>query len=510
MSMDIIYQNVRSLRNKTTEFFNMLSNADADIISVTETWLNDDCENSELSSINYQIFRRDRNYTLSHTIRGGGVLTAIRSDILAFRLESAETSLKFIEDIWIKIILPDTTLYVCTVYISPHADPRQYNAFFDQIKENITNFGSSSKIMILGDFNLPNINWYDSNNNSVEPYLLSRSETYEHFVDMLDLCSLHQFNQVRNSNNAILDLVLSNTEFDGTVVERTSDSIINKEDIHHPTLYINIKTKISYLKCKNHRKLNYRRADYIKINDELSHTNWDFINEMSVNDSVDRFYAILFNSINKHTPKFYTKKKNPFWFTPEINRILRKKEYFRLKWKSTQNHIYYSEFSKLRQKAKQMISISFETHMNHIQTTMPNNVKIFWAYTKSKRKSNTYPNELSYNNVSSSNPITICNMFGDFFKSTYSADNSTQSNSNENNNSNNNAITLTLNNVLNTLNAIDPNKNGGPDGIPNIFLINTAQSISYPLYLIFKNHSKREVFQINLKRQMLHRFSKKG
>lgn len=509
MSIDIIYQNVRSLRNKTTEFYNMLTHADADIISVSETWLNEDCQNCEIAPINYQVFRHDRNYGLSHTQRGGGVLTAVRSDILAFRLNEAELNLDILEDIWIKIILPDSTLYICTVYISPHASSHHYNTFFNKVKDNISILSNSSKVIILGDFNLPHINWYDSVN-IVEPFLLNTSESYEHFIDMIDMCNLFQFNKIRNTNNKILDFVLSNTEFDGMQVDRTNDSLISKEDVHHPTLLIKLKTKITYLKTKFHKKLNYRKAQYDAINEELGKINWDFINELPLNDSVNKFYALLFDIIHKFTPKYNAKKKNPFWFTPEISRLLRKKEYFRLKWKSTDDPIYYIEFSKLRQISKQKIQQSFDNHLNHIQMNIPKNVKMFWAYTKSKRKSNSYPNTLTYDNKSSTDPVEICNMFSDFFKSTYSTDNPTLSTQPTNSISNNISINISLDSVATALSSVDPNKNGGPDGIPNIFLVNTAQKLSYPLYLIFKKSIDCGIFPDRFKESLVTPIYKKG
>lgn len=509
MSVDIIYQNVRSIRNKTTEFYNMLTHADADVISVTETWLNADCDNIEICPLNYQIFRHDRQYNLSHTLRGGGVLMAIRSDLLAFRLTDAECNLEFLEDIWLKIVLPDKVMYICTVYISPHANSNHYNSFFNKIKENISNFGSSSKILILGDFNLPHINWYNSND-ILEPYLLNRSDTYEHFIDTLNLCNLSQVNKIRNTNNVLLDLVLSNIDYDDTLVSRTYDTLITNEDVHHPTLNISIKTKIAYLKCKNHKRLNFRKANYIGINNDLSQINWDFVNVMPLNESVDKFYSILYENIYKYTPQVNVKKKNPFWFTPEIKSLLRKKEYYRLKWKTTQDPIYYTEFSKLRQMAKQKITISFENHLNHIQTNIPNNVKVFWAYTKSKRKSNSYPHSFTHNGRSTTDPESICNMFSDFFKSTYSSDNSFEFNSSQNATSGNFLVDITLDNVSSVLSSIDPNKNGGPDGIPNIFLVNTAQTISYPLYLIFKKSLEIGVFPEKFKASFVTPIFKKG
>lgn len=53
-----------------------------DIITVTETHLNDSISSSELFPQSYRVFRRDRNH------RGGGVLVAITENIICIEQES--------------------------------------------------------------------------------------------------------------------------------------------------------------------------------------------------------------------------------------------------------------------------------------------------------------------------------------------------------------------------------------------------------------------------------------
>lgn len=60
-TLQLFYQNVRSLRTKTDVFFNNIHLSNADIILITKTWLCDGILDTELcSSGKYDIFRRDR------------------------------------------------------------------------------------------------------------------------------------------------------------------------------------------------------------------------------------------------------------------------------------------------------------------------------------------------------------------------------------------------------------------------------------------------------------------
>jgi hypothetical protein len=50
-SFDIFYQNVRGLRTKQSEFHDKVSATDCNLISLTETWLNDLCLDHNLFSV---------------------------------------------------------------------------------------------------------------------------------------------------------------------------------------------------------------------------------------------------------------------------------------------------------------------------------------------------------------------------------------------------------------------------------------------------------------------------
>ena len=66
------YQNVRGLRTKINELKVNLGTIDFDIVCFTETWLNSEFFDAEICGENFLLFRKDRNYSLSNTSRGGG------------------------------------------------------------------------------------------------------------------------------------------------------------------------------------------------------------------------------------------------------------------------------------------------------------------------------------------------------------------------------------------------------------------------------------------------------
>lgn len=113
MALEVLYQNVRGLRTKSDCFSLSLLSLNADVVCTTETWLNSDYLSTEYVVDNYQCFRRDRNFSISGTNRGGGCLIAVKNNIRVERLYNFETNLARMEDIWIKITLFDfTDLYI--------------------------------------------------------------------------------------------------------------------------------------------------------------------------------------------------------------------------------------------------------------------------------------------------------------------------------------------------------------------------------------------------------------
>lgn len=55
----IYYQNVRGLKSKVNEFYNNILTTEFDIISITETWLDESVYSSEFFSDEWSVFRQD-------------------------------------------------------------------------------------------------------------------------------------------------------------------------------------------------------------------------------------------------------------------------------------------------------------------------------------------------------------------------------------------------------------------------------------------------------------------
>lgn len=194
---------------------------------------------------------------------------------------------------------------------------------------------------------------------------------------------------------------------------------------------------------------------------------------------------IINGIINDHVPKLKIRSGNfLFWFGPELISALKSKESARTKWKKSGRQSDYANYSSFRTKCKVSIRTSHGAYLSKLQDNIKTNIKSFWAFTKSKRQTNSYPTHFEFDGKTASDSRGICDLFSTFFESTYI----NQSSSDSLHVVSPNTVSLNFFNeqeIAKILLSLDGNKNGGPDGIPNIFLIQTAHHLSKPLALIF-------------------------
>jgi len=136
------------------------------------------------------------------------------------------------------------------------------------------------------------------------------------------------------------------------------------------------------------------------------------------------------------------------------------------------------EFSELRKKCKKLNQISHDQYISDLENSLQINIKPFWNYVNSLKKTkNNVPDCMNYNNVTSINISETVKLFADYFSSVYV---SSSLNSNEvvtlsTLSSNDNHINLSswsidTDEIYEYLTSLDPHTGTGPDGIPSAFL----------------------------------------
>ena len=169
----------------------------SDVISVNESWLNQNISNSEILHSDFTIFRRDRSDR-----GGGGVLIAIKTAsfkaVKEFKRES-EAELQQLEIIFAEITtLSDQRILFCLCYRPANEDPSWMDVLDDDLHRVCDQFDN---MVISGDFTLPYILW-DSIDSASGVNELA-------FIETLRDHLLTQLNKKPTRGNNVLDLVIT-------------------------------------------------------------------------------------------------------------------------------------------------------------------------------------------------------------------------------------------------------------------------------------------------------------
>lgn len=293
--LKIFYQNVRGLRTKTTDLKRSLAQSNDDVVCMTETWLNNGFSNVEFCDCDMAVYRRDRNYSASQSERGGGVIITVRNQLVSERLLDFESDLDRLEDIWVRVKLMDNRwLYLCNVYISPfHGNDYLYETFLENVMRNSTRIGDSDELAIMGDLNCPEISGYFSGGSPT----LCFGSSATRILNATSFCNLSQLNNVSYSTDEfiILDLVLATLHSVRIDVSNAVEPLV-RPDAYHPPLSISVHG-IATARNVNPFTLNFRKANYDRINQDLLAQDWELLNTLNTNEAVQMMYS----TINSYT-----------------------------------------------------------------------------------------------------------------------------------------------------------------------------------------------------------------
>jgi len=140
--------------NKIAELQDYIDRHTPYIIGITETWCTGLVGDAELHLKVYNLFCCDRNSAL-----GGGALLYMHASLSAVTCESL-TALN-IDSVWCTVTLRGSEkMLIGVVYRSPSSNSENDSKLNIAIS-NIDDFQECSDLLIMGDFNTPNVDWTD-------------------------------------------------------------------------------------------------------------------------------------------------------------------------------------------------------------------------------------------------------------------------------------------------------------------------------------------------------------
>ena len=246
---------------------------------------------------NTTLFQRD-GYTMyldEHFKRGVGIF--IKSTILSEKHSLIST---FSEYIAIKIPLQgNDCIIICCTYRSPNSpDPNKvkFHSLIQEIKDS-----NSSHILIVGDFNLREINRQNNSTSSSANHIstIFLETLRDHYLFQ----HVEEPTRYREHNTPPLpDLIITNEEGMVSKNELKYTAGLGKSD--HVVMDFNFVcySKLPVIQRHTGNRFNFYRGDYEALGDDLSKLVIDPSQHTNITDLWSRFAENLILSIEKHIP----------------------------------------------------------------------------------------------------------------------------------------------------------------------------------------------------------------
>ena len=273
--------------------YDFLTVNDNDFLFLTETWLNSNTTNSMIEHRNYELIRSDRPNR-----KGGGTAVYYKKS-----LNVRELTKPFISDenmnfdyIAINLKSSDTSITFLCYYIPLDSSCCQLT--ITNLCKSIHFFlTSANPIVLLGDFNLPNIQWDTSTAKG------SSSETFLNFCLQNGL--QQSITSATRNDKSILDLLICNQSAFSHLIDSNVDCPLSSSCDHNLiTADFSLEIPLTSTTPRNCTP-NFKAANYDHINEILQQQHWYFQNTPeSLQYNYDMFITRLNEIIDKCVPKF--------------------------------------------------------------------------------------------------------------------------------------------------------------------------------------------------------------
>lgn len=243
----------------------------------------------------------------------------------------------------------------------------------------------ATRVILAGDFNLPNIEWVH-----LQPKSNTSSLLYSAFCEMINAHSLFQFvsrpTRLGSSCNNVLDLIFCN---DQTLISSvTTIPGISDHEVVVGTISCDIVRRPNPLPRK---VFYYNRGDYVSLSRELDQFLPEFrqhATNLDLNTTWHLFKTKLLSLIRTNVPSRVLSSKRRTskpWMNSSLKALINRRHRVYRKYRQTPQRELHETLKELNKSvAKQMRCAELE-HLGRLTDRIKNNPKEVWKYVKSKQ-----------------------------------------------------------------------------------------------------------------------------
>ena len=337
------------------------------IIGLTETWLDPDFDIGTLLPQNFQTYRQDKVNRV-----GGGVLLLVRNDI---KQSSGETFLSDkVQAVEAKLSSSTWTGSVVLVYRSPSCTSAEADDLIEWIKGIIRTAGG---ILLMGDFNIPEINWRHES---------TSSETFgESFLKLLNDCGLYQHVQeptrFRDGQHpSLLDLVITRYEKEVSGLKLTHP--LGKSD----HMCISFQLGVECIRRNSSFMRRYHSIDILRLRNLASSLVWHHDDKLSLegNWKTLKDNILLLTDLVAPLRACKRQSKKP-WIKSRALKALRKKRFAFCNYKNDPSFYNWRQYSRMRSEANKTLRSCRLDYEEKVAKSAKSNPKAYYKCVQSKK-----------------------------------------------------------------------------------------------------------------------------
>ena len=488
-------QNIRSLFNKLNFINNLLIMDNTDLLFLTETWLHTNITNSMININNFDILRSDRLDK-----RGGGVALYHKKSINIQELTKPPVPPTYsnFEFMCVHLDTSNTNIRLLCFYIPP--DSSKCHLTIINICKIISFFlTTTTPFIILGDFNLPKINWKNFS---------SEGKSSQIFLDFCINNALTQcIPSATHKDGNTLDLVICNLAGTSILISSSVECPISSS-CDHNLISLTLSASVLSFSNSSYSYPNFKKANFDNINHALSSYNWNLLlNQPTLQLQYNVFISVLISVIDNHVPYVTHSKKSNNNLPKHIKKLLRSKlrTYRLLKSGKCSKEVYKSKASEYEKEVSK-----WHDKIEESICSNPRSKKLYSYANKKLNNHFTLPPLINSSNETVSSDTEKANLLNQTFHDHFTVDDDSPFSPLHKFSSPMPDFQITAAAILKAVRSSNDKLSLTPERVPAYFIKRVINSILHPLLIIFNNSLKFNFIPKQWKQSIISPIFKKG
>ena len=501
-AIKFIYTNADTLTNKLDELKTLVNIEKPELVAVTEVLPKNSQFPVQEQELQIEGYNSVSNIQVANTLSVRGIILYIKHN---YTNTVQEIQTKFQEYLSVEITSSTgSVISVCLIYRSPNSSQQNNKLLLKSISDFCAHSGNNA--FILGDFNLPKIDW--ANNKA------SFMSYEEEFLTCLLDNFLHQhvLEPTRSRGGQqenILDLVLSKDEQDISEIELMSS--LGKSDHLVMRIILNIPTHGSNI--SQNERLQLYRGDYSSMREELQLFGWEEdLRDKSTSQCWEFIRDQLLQLQKKYIPVAKTiYNPKPGWMNREVTLAFKEKQKAWKRYNICRIDGNFEAYKKARNTLKRLTQDARKGFEKKIVAEIKDKPKSFWKFVSKKTKHTpkicrvrNSDGQLTQSNLETAECLNA------YFSSVFTEDSDYCPPCPPRGQECLSSFNIEEENIVQILKELKVDKAAGPDGILPRVLFETSNQIAKPLKILFDKSLENGEVPSDWKRAIVVPIFKKG